>query len=372
MLANILLALSVFIYILLAKLLLGARPGGDYGVGYSFVMLIYQLGFVVSTGLLAWTMNASHCFDWLSAPFLRYRNGLVFMAWVSFVVTAFWSLEYHTKWIEGEFWPFLRWLAISKVYVWLPVLVFGACLYLVNARRVADFPPDWVRLTAKTGFAVCLLIALSVFWGFGKFWVQKRLEGFQMKSVWNSENQEKYKAELDFVETYNDSTIEGLLQYATRYDKQLRINATAKLKSFPNWENDLIAILSKKDLETVYVYYDNTRYVYPFLYVNKVEHPEKFIQAIQYSLQVLAIRAEKDLADPYALELGALDIELICLLLDEQFKNYAKEFRPGMLKLQAALATDAPERANTEHRKSYVKTLKKCRLAVKNWLDTNS
>ena len=133
----------------------------------------------------------------------------------------------------------------------------------------------------------------------------------------------------------------------------------------------MITILTQKDLATIWAYDDDSNYVYAFLDGNKVEHPDKFIEPIKYSLKVFAIRAENDLDDPYNRELWSLNLESFCRALDTQFKNYAKEFKPGMLKLQEVLAVEYPERKSEKHVKSYNKTVKAYRLAVKNWLEAN-
>lgn len=372
MLGNILFALALITYCLLANLLLHPKPGGDASVGYYFVFLVYGAAFVVSMGLLAWNMNLNRCFDWLPTSLLRYRNWLVFLGWIAFVATTFWSLEYHAKWIEGEFPQFMRWLALSKMHFWVPLLVFGTCLYLINGRAGTDFPPIWIKGAFAVCFSVSLLIGLVIFGKFSRLWIQKRIDVFKMESIWKAGRQADYQKALDDVDNYKDSTIAGLLKYVeSGTDQQLRNKALAKIKTYPQYEQDLIAILTQKNLERVYIYHDNTYYVYAYLDDNKVEQPEKFIQPIIYSINVLSIRAEKDIDDPYSRELGLLNIETVCRVLETQFKTYAKEFKASMLKLQAALATEAPERKYEPVRKKYVKTLNKFRSAVKDWLAAN-
>jgi hypothetical protein len=213
---------------------------------------------------------------------------------------------------------------------------------------------------------------LVIFGLLAKSWVQRRVGGFQGLIAWQTERKADYQKALDYIQNYNDSTIVGLLKYVEQdNDKQLRNNAIAKIKSFDHWENDLIGVLTQKDLATIWAYHDDSYYVYAFLEGNRVEHREKFIDPIKYSLKVFAIRAEKDLADPYNRELWSLNLESFCRALDWQFKDYAQKFKPGMLKLQQVLAVEYPERMSEDHRKRYDKKVKAYRLAVKNWLDTN-
>lgn len=173
------------------------------------------------------------------------------------------------------------------------------------------------------------------------FWKVLGTATFKWHSIRKNHKTEKlsdYKATLESIANYNESTTTGLLKFAhPKNDKTQREAATVKIKSFENWEQDLIDILGQKNLEEIYVYDDPTYFVYAFLDGNKMEHPEKFIQPIQSSLKVLNIRVGKSLDDPYNLELGVSDIELVCRVLEEQFKNYAKEFKPAMIKIQETL-----------------------------------
>ncbi|MBK8449504.1 MAG: hypothetical protein IPO78_06450 [Saprospiraceae bacterium] len=372
MLGNILFVLVIIIYGFLVNLLLKPMPGGDYGVGYSFAWLIYLAGFIISTGLLVWNMNLNHCFDWFPTSIMKYRNWLVFLGWISFVFALIWSLEYHTKIIGSEFPQFMTWFIRSRVYFWLPLLLLIPSVYLINVQSLSGFAPFWVKFLIQAGFFVSQIIAIGILYTFGKFWVQQRLNGIQLEKNHKTEKLSDYKATLESIANYNESTTTGLLKFAhPKNDKTQREAATVKIKSFENWEQDLIDILGQKNLEEIYVYDDPTYFVYAFLDGNKMEHPEKFIQPIQSSLKVLNIRVGKSLDDPYNLELGVSDIELVCRVLEEQFKNYAKEFKPAMIKIQETLDIIPPERKNEQHKKSYIETHHKYKLAVNNWLKLN-
>jgi hypothetical protein len=350
MLGNILIVISLISYGLLASLLSKPMPGGDYGVGYSYAFMFYGAGFVISTGLLAWNMNVNHCFDWV----LRYRNILVFVGWIAFVTMTFWSLEYH------------------KVFILLHLLIFGLCIYLINAQQTAGFPPAWAKTAMRVGFVASLLIAVGIFGAFGKIWVANSIHKIQSRITSLSSGNAQYKATLEKIKNHNDTSIHYLLEYVDpNKDNILRKNAIAKIKTYPDWEEQMLAFLMQKNLATIWAYEADAQHVYSFLDENKVEHPEKFIKPIKYNLEAYAIRAERDLNDPYNRELWSLNLEAFCRVLESQFKDYAQEFKPGMLKLQEVLAAEYPERASKKHIKWYDKTVKAYRLAVKNWLDAN-
>lgn len=350
MISNILIIFSLITYGLLANFLSKPAPGGDYGVGHSFVYLIYGAGFVISTGLLAWSMHANHCFDWV----LNYRKLIVFVGWIAFVTMTFWTLGYH------------------KAFILLHLLIFGFCIYLINAQQTEGFPPAWAKTAIKVAFTITLLIAVGIWGALGKARFMNSISTAQWKIASLFNYNKDYQATLDKITNHNDTTINWLLEFSEpKMDKKLRENAVAKIKSYPNWEEQMISILTKKDLATKWAYDDDSYYVYGFLDGNSVEHPEKFIAPIKYSLEVFAIRAENDLADSFKRELWSLNLESFCRVLESQFKGYSHEFKPGMLKLQQVLAVDYPERAHEPSIKSYNKRVKVYRLEVKKWLDAN-
>lgn len=350
MLSNILIVFSLISYGLLASLLSKPMPGGDYGVGYSFAFLYSGAGFVISTGLLAWSMNANHCFDWV----LHYRKTIVFVGWIAFVTMTFWTLEYH------------------RAFILFHLFIFGLCIYLINAQQTEGFPPAWAKTAIRVGFAVILFIAVVIWGAFAKVRLMNSISKVQSKIASLSNYQTDYKATLDKIINHNDTTINWLLKFVEpQMDKKMRETAIAKIKSYPNWEDQMLTILTQKNRATLWAYDDYSYYVYAFLDGNSVEHPEKFIEPIQYSLKVFAARAKSDLEDPYKRELWSLNLESFCRALESQFKGHAQEFKPGMLKLQQVLAVEYPERAGEEYRKSYNKRVKAYRLEVKKWLDAN-
>ncbi|MBK7812026.1 MAG: hypothetical protein IPO62_17230 [Saprospiraceae bacterium] len=372
MFGNIFILFILVIYGFLANLLLSPRPGGDYGVGYSFVFMIYSAAFIISTGLLAWNMSLNHCFDWISGSFLKYRNWLVFLGWFSFVLASLWSLEYSDKKVDSVIPSFMNLFTWSRIYFWLPILILVPCVYFLNVQEKMVTPAIWPKIMLQTGFSFSLLISMVLFGVFIIFKVKGQVQHLAARVAQQSERVSNYNASYDYINNYNEATIDGLLKYVYPENEAKRRNAAiSKIISFPNWENDLIRILTEENLEQIYVFNDDTYYVFAFLDEHKVEHPAHFIQPIIYSLNVMAKRIRESLSDPYNLELSRSDIELVCRVLEAQFKMAVKEFRPSMLKLKAILEIDPPERMNKQHIKSYRKRVKAYRMAVKNWLESN-
>lgn len=361
MFGNILIALAIVFYALLANLTQKPMPGGDYGVGYAFAWMICIAGFGIFTGLSAWNMAYSQCFDWAPASFFLPRNGLVFLGCAAFIVTVVWSLEYRGKWVEGELPEFMRWLVVGKVQYWLPALTFIPALYLLNTQRQAGVAPIWVKLSVIASFIVCILIGLGLFYGFVKASVQRRAAAAQSSSAEFGSDQ-YYLEEID---NYTYPTIEGLLTYTHREkSKTLRDAAVAKIRTYADWETQLKNNLDRGEPHEVY-------WVFAFLDGNDVDHTEDFVQPVKKSIGRMIPQVKAILKDPNSLGLGYIHVETICRVLDTHFKDSVAVFRPEMELLQKALQTHAPERIDKQNKAWFEELLQASRLAVKKWLETN-
>ena len=365
MFGNILLVLVALSYGGLVNLMAKPAPGGDYSVGYSFVWLIVTSGFLVSSGLLAWNLNLNQCFDWAPPSFLRYRNWLVFLGWATFALTILWGLEYKSKWHEGEFPSFMRWLAVSKVYLWLPLLLLVPAVYLLNTQRETGFAPVWVRLLVQVGFTVSLLIGLGIFYGFAKASVQRRIALHQAAEKSSNSESWAFNSSMDYINNYKEEGIQGLLTY-THHETEARLRAAAlaKIKSHAGWEVELLQILEQGPLSDKY-------WVIAFLDANEPEHPRDFIQPVNNCIPELISGVKESFSDPYSLHLGYINIEALCRVLDTHFKDSAAVFRPNILKLQKTLDANPPARKSADGKEWFDLSLPKYRAAVKNWLDAN-
>ncbi|MBK9270111.1 MAG: hypothetical protein IPM48_00815 [Saprospiraceae bacterium] len=375
MLANILLLISIFIYFSTANLILKGQPGGDAGVGYAWAYIISLLGFVLFSGLLAWSMNYNHFFDGVFSPGFKYKNWLVFIGWAAFVASAFWSLEYRESRNEPGFLFFMHWLAKSKMYVWLPLIVFSACFYLINFQIKSAHFPIWLIAQIKIGFFVSLAVGSVVLLTYGNLMIKDKINRISSRLSWilesRKESEEEYRQALQYVEGFRESKVDGLLKYVLAFKPELRNKAIDKIKSIPNHEEDMLAILTNKEFEEAFIYGDNTQYVYAYLVENNVSDPEKFVKALIINLEASARRTERDLEDPYSWEMGLLNLETVCQVLDRQFKNHAQEFKPVILNIQKILSVDVPERKNKRINRHYKKKLKTFRKAISDWIERN-
>lgn len=109
-------------------------------------------------------------------------------------------------------------------------------------------------------------------------------------------------------------------------------------------------------------------WVYIYLEANKIEQPNRFLAPINNSISKITAELREVMKDPYK-EAGVfeyLDLELLCRVLDQRFKENRAVFLPNILKLQEILETTPVER-NVD-KEIFMGRLNINRLAVKNWL----
>jgi hypothetical protein len=147
-------------------------------------------------------------------------------------------------------------------------------------------------------------------------------------------------------------------------DERIRSAAVNKIKSYENWEGELMEMLNHPELSDVY-------WGYAFLDGNKIDHPADFIQPLKKSLPLMADGLQKSLSDPNGLYIGYIQIETVCRVLETQFKDSSALFLPDMLRLQEILNKTPPERVSRQDKQYFDESLNSYRLAVKKWLDSH-
>lgn len=149
----------------------------------------------------------------------------------------------------------------------------------------------------------------------------------------------------------------------TKYDR-LRDTVFTKIEEYKNLEYELIMVLEENN---PYVFIS----VYEFWEKYTIEHPARFIDAINLNLTMIDSKYKETMGTPWEREGGfeAIDIGTICRVLSKHFKESSDQFQPNMLVLQQTLkSTPAKRESNNEQ---FMVFLNKYRLEVKSWLDTN-
>jgi hypothetical protein len=133
-----------------------------------------------------------------------------------------------------------------------------------------------------------------------------------------------------------NTSILTLLPFTGRYhDKDVRAAALARIKTNPQWEEELLALLDNEH------YYHE---VYTFLDDNETEHPERFAAPLHQSIVRLAEDVRKYIRNdnhPQNWHLEHFGIERLLRSLDH-FKGMGVDFRPAVQQVYDALSTPPP------------------------------
>ncbi|MFN0216097.1 MAG: hypothetical protein ACKVT2_17700 [Saprospiraceae bacterium] len=335
MVGNILLVLIALFLGGLLNITSSPAPGGDKGVGYGFMIFLCGAGFLLFTGLLAWNLGSNNCFDWVSLPAAR-RNWLVVIGWLAFAFSVFGTALFRTEWHDGEFPQFLRWFSKAQASIWLPLLILVPAFILLNFEREAGYVPGFVKIPMLAGFGLSILIGLGLLFGWYRASSQQQRARIEYENNRNSEQHDKHLAYI--AEQKLSDPIVNILSLTGRFhDSDVRDAAIAKVKSQPDWEAELIRLLSETEWDTQ---------VYHFIDSNLVEHPDLFVEPLKRSIHRVAGEIKSSIRNSNNLQewtFEHLGLERLFRAIDEQFLIPGADYRPAVQALRKALNTPKPE-----------------------------
>lgn len=336
MLGNFLIILIVFTLVGLLSVTASPIPSGDSGMGAGLMIFFCGAGFFLLTGLLTWNLHSNHCFDWIKMP-SHQRNLVVFLGWFTFSAATFASAIFKIEWHEGEFPSYLRWLSQAQAAVWLPLLLLIPAFMLLNFERAIEVVPDYVKIPMMTGFLLSILMGLGLLFGWFRANSQQQVAIVEYKKNKNDEQHDKNLAWI--AEQKPTDPIVNILALTGRFhDRDVRDSAIAKVKSHPDWEAELIRLLSETEFDTQ---------VYQFIDGNRVEHPALFVEPINHSIRRVAGEIKNRIKDSNNLQDWHFDhfsLERLFRAIDEQFLLPGADYRPAVQALRKALDTPKPER----------------------------
>jgi len=359
MFGNLLFGLTAITYIALAIFnLQKINATGERLVGWGMIGFGLMAAYVVCSLLLTINVAAKGGFNWISNS-VSMRNMAVGILWLSMVIgvvfCAMLSTEYHTDPSTG----ILRLVSLPVYFgaTWLPLLMLIPYAILLNTEWRETLSPGLYKIPLIIAGVVGLLIVMA----------PKMVVAFGI----NIPQKGKDNAEVQLENIMNSiqqvTSIQELLKYSLDEDERVRNAASAKIKASTDWEDALIKILGKTDEYGHHDFY----WVYVFLDDNKVDHPERFIEPVNNTIPAITAEVQRVLNKSflYTGDLRILNVDGVCRVLDEQFKDSSSVFQPNMLKLQEAL--DAPPLEQPDTDKDFIELRNTYRLAVKNWLDSH-
>ena len=346
---------------------------GEDGIALGMMLQVVVIGFTICSLILTLSIWWKGGFDWVS-PQGRTRNILVGIGWLCMVVAIFDSSFFESGWYH-DLPDFFRLLIKRIGQIWMPLLVFASCFFLLNTDLKARVSPYFYKTPMVIAFGLAALMVLGILFG----WVRRQIEHKIAVREARQEEIRKYggdrswyfKTSMDFINAHNDTTITRLLSYAVMdrdRDKgendEIRKAAVAKIKSYEHWETNLIRILESKDIGDIFN-------AYGFLEANTLEHPKEFIIPIKNSITYVTTVSNESIKNPDNFFLGSTNIGALCQILEAQFKSNAADFRSNMVNLQQVLDIPPAKRSDKKYAQGFDEILQKSRLVVKNWLEAN-
>ncbi|MFM9951121.1 MAG: hypothetical protein ACKV1O_24515 [Saprospiraceae bacterium] len=312
------------------------------------LFVFYGIGFISSLMLTIKVVQHGG-FDWVSAQ-SGIRNIIVGIGWIGMTMATLICLDIEAAAQPSELQHFFQWLAKSKSLIWMPLLMLVPYFILLNSNLKASISPNVYKIPLTIGFAISALMVLWLLF-----------LGIKKKDPFD-ESKLTYERAIEIIDN-SLSADPNIWHFAARkMDERVRNHALKKIRENKNLEKDMISELN-----------GNNRYygVYAYLDGNKVEHPEQFIEPIKNNIAEFAFEIGSTIQPP---EFGqnnrdedffrnSIDVERLCRVLEEHFKDSSTVFRPNMIEVQKALEKEPLNR--------YVEIRNKYRIAVKNWLEAN-
>lgn len=339
---NIVLAIASLVFFLLAKQILFTKmPGGDAGVGYAWALIIGILAFSVCMALVTAIIGSQGGFSWVGT-LGGSRGMLVVVGFILIIVgNGFFMVG------EGFYGvpTFLRTILIAIPALLPPLLIISAAI-LLNTDR-SSVPAFTYKLPIYIGLT-CGILAL-VFLMVHR--IRNSVAMVQSEIDFQDKNHQNH---LDNIEN-NDVMKDGVFLYVftdSNHKKDVREKALAKLKTRPDWQEELVRRLQN----------DWAPEAFTFLASNEVDDKTLFPEAVRQGVLIQAkliresIRRCRGDYDMYP-GLFSWEVERMLRTVDK-FQGLGVDYRPAVQEVRNAL----DERTSFEKPKLTAKT------SLDNWL----
>jgi len=311
---------------------------GDNAMGYGLGLAFFGLALTVSglalTIMLLWKGN----FNWVAGDG-GMRTAVVVLTWFFITLTTFFCAVFKWEWHQdNNLYPqFLHWLAVGHGQIWIPLFWFAACFLSLSKETQISGSSGMIKISFYAGMLISGIYSIGLVVGY----LRESAQAYEAEMASKQQEQDQWQQQTmaSIVAHKPTDPIIGLLvQTMQSQPATTRTAALAKVKSHPNWEIEIIALLKDK-----YTY----RQVYYFLDGNAVTQPKEFAEPLNKSILWLAETIEGDIVDSNNLQNWSFDmyqIENLLRAIDAQFLDQGVDFVPNIVKLKQALETTPPER----------------------------
>lgn len=313
LLGNILLGITVFLLLVFTFETFGkSAPGGDAGVGWAWTIIIYYLATFVCLSLVAAIIGAQGGFAWVSAS----GSGVRFMWVAGGLLTALLGSLF-VAFREG---PMLAWMGnfLPATIHLLLIIGFGI---LLNGGAAYRLP---LLLAAGIGAVPCGLILLAS--------LKTRAETYIAAARSMGQPDQNDLRMIGEIERHDVSKNISNLLIFTDYNKEkwVREPALAKIKSRPDWQQQLAEGLGQRWAPEVFT----------FLAGNEVDDKSLFAEPLHAGIRMQAELIREKIGEAYQehhLYEGQFmwETERVLKTL-ERFGDNGQDYRPDMQVLREA------------------------------------
>ena len=324
---NVLVGLAALIlFYLVTSFYTKPMPGGDAGVGYAWGLIILNLAFVICMGIVALIIGAKGGFEWVSAT----KSTRTLYTTVSILaILIFAGLAGLFKGESGHLAGPARFL-LPMAYLLVPILMIVISLILLNGNlrssvplALYKWPSVFVAVVSLVGLASLLVAQIASSAKNQVAMINSRIND-------EDENHVRILKEIDSCDVLKNM---GFIFIFTgdNQPKKIQNAAVAKIKTNPEWEQELL-----KYLDT-----DWAPDVFQFLASNDVDHPSIFEAPIQKGVLIQArlwrerIRKCSHPSHFYA-GMFNWDVERVIRTVDK-FQSKEIDYLPVMKELRASL-----------------------------------
>ncbi len=318
---NIVLAIASLVFFALAKDILFAKmPGGDAGVGFAWALIIGILAFSICMAIVAAIIGSQGGFSWVGSP----GGSRVMLVLFGFILIMIGNGFF----MAGEGFrgvpTFIR-AILTAIPALLPPLLIISAAILLNADRSA-VPAFTYKLPIYFGLITGVL-------AIGLILMQNaRVSAAIMQSDIDFKDR-THQNQLDNVDS-TDVMKNGVFLYVytdSNHDKDLRERALAKIKTRPDWQEELVRRLQN----------DWAPEAFNFLASNDVDDKTLFPEAVRQGVLIQAKLIRDDIRkcrDGYDLYEGRFTWEVNRVLRTvNKFEGMGVDFRPAVQELRKSL-----------------------------------
>jgi hypothetical protein len=331
---NIFLIIATLLYFLIISAAYGKPPtqSGDAVGGYAMSSFIFSLVFAGCMAVVAIAVAWKGGFDWISfqrpARYLTVAVGFLAIVIVSALSMA---LKYEP---ESQL-PFaVRYLTgVAPALFPLVLLIAGVILLNSSLREATPVVVYKIPLALVSGISILACISGIVEW----MGYQQKRAAERIVEIQENENRYHQQHLLDIEAIDPTTNLVGLLVFTGRYhDQEVREKALAKIKSNPQWEQELVNLLDSR------LYYQ----VYSFLDANEVDNKTLFPTPLNKSILRMADEIRTSIKKANHLNDWTFDYLGIERMLRsvERFNGLGVDFLPAVREVRAAL--DEPPQAH--------------------------